>query len=143
VQSGRLAGSWPDTNGHIKIKSVRQIWTTHTIDDWNFDLRFSFGSRLKNVDKPRAAGVRRPLLRDALESDCEGGDFGRTVLLRTDCSEVYLDLLTDPGGQPLSIVREIEGQHLLFYARRGNAGLLSFGVTARGPQEGQRYQGEC
>jgi hypothetical protein len=90
VQSGRLAGSWPDTNGHTKIKFVRQIWTAHAIDDWNLDLRLSFGSRLENVDKPRAAGIRRPLLRDALEEDCGGGDFGRTVLIQADCSEAYL-----------------------------------------------------
>jgi len=109
----------------------------------NCDLCLSFGSRLENVDKRCIAGNGRPCQCDAFESDYRGRDLRGAVLLGNDCSEGYLYLLAHRGDQVLSIVREVEGQHLLLDACRGHVELLSGGTTPRSPQEGQPCQGEC
>ena len=45
-------------NRHRKSKSLRPIWI-FWIDNRNFDLRLSIGSRLENVDMRRAPRIRR------------------------------------------------------------------------------------
>jgi len=100
------------------------------VDDGDFDLCLSFGSRSENVYKRRAAGNRRPIQRDALKLDGRRGDLRLAVLLWADCSKGYLYLLTYGSGQMLPVVGEVERQDLPRGIQRGRIDCLSITFAA-------------
>src|SRR5215469_852553 len=103
------------------------------MEDGNDNLSLSRRGRLENVDKRWASWVRWPVQGGALQPDGSRRHQRDAILRRPHSSESYLYLLAHCCSHVLSIVREIEGQHLLLDTRRGHADLLSVCVCAEWP----------
>src|SRR6516164_8835139 len=110
------------------------------MEDGNDNLSLSCRGRLENVDKRWASWVRWPVQGGALQPDGSRRHQRDAILRRPHSSESYLYLLAHCRSRVLSIVREIEGQHLSLDTRRGHADLLTVCVCAEWPPQDQDHE---